>query len=340
MRKRKPTLALVLVVAAIFSAVQVRAATREDVLGRGYLQCGVSSGLPGFSLSDDNGNWSGFDVDLCRAVAAATLGDATKVRFVPLTVRESFTALQAGEVDLLSHDTGWTITRDTSLGVRFVAASFHDDQGFMAKPELATGDVGNLEGAAVCVQAGSTMELNLGDYFRKMGLTAKAVVLETPGQALKAFESGRCGVLAGNLAHLHGLRSRLAVPEGGAILPEVVARETVGPVVRQGDDAWFNIVRWTLFALINGEALGITSANAGQMSASPDPEIRRFLGLEGIKGQGLGLADDWSLQVVRQVGNYGEIFERNLGNHPLLKLARGRNALWLQGGLQYAPPFR
>jgi len=339
MRRAKRTLALVLL-AAILSAVQVRAATREDVLGRGYLQCGVSAGLPGFSLSDDNGNWTGFDVDLCRAVAAATLGDVAKVRFVPLTVRESFTALQAGEVDLLAHDAGWTITRDTSLGVRFVAVSFHDDQGFLVKPELASGNIDKLDGAAVCVQAGSTMELDLGDYFRKHGLSVKPVVLETPAQALKAFESGRCGVLADTLAHLHGLRSRLAVPEAWAILPEVVAPEAAGLVVRQGDDAWFNIVRWTLFALLNGEALGVTSANAGQMSANPDPEIRRFLGLEGIKGQGLGLADDWTVQIIRQVGNYGEIFERNLGRHSPLKLARGRNALWLQGGLQYAPPFR
>ncbi|SHO49053.1 amino acid ABC transporter substrate-binding protein [Desulfopila aestuarii] len=324
----------------LFVAFQAEAATREEVRGRGYLQCGVATGLPGFSFSDENGNWTGFDVDLCRAVAAAVLGDAKKVRNVPLTARDSFTALQSGEVDLLAHDTGWTMTRDTSLGISFAGISYYDDQGFMVAGSAGITKRGELEGAAVCVQAGTTAELNTADFFSQNGMSYKPIVVDTPDQALKGFEAGRCSVVAGNLAHLQALRSRLAEPESAVMLQERMAREAMGPVVRQGDDAWFNIVKWTLFALVNGESLRLTADNVVQMQTSADPAVRRFLGFEGIKGQGLGLADDWAARIILQVGNYGEIFERNLGQHALLKLERGPNALWYDGGLQYAPPFR
>lgn len=333
------------ILAAALSAVCllagfVQAATREDVVSRGYLQCGVSTGLPGFSSSDANGNWTGFDVDLCRAVAAATLGDARKVKFVPLTAREGFIALQSGEVDLLSHDTAWTLTRDTTLGLSFTGVSYYDGQGFMVRKSLGVSDPLQLDGAAVCFQSGTTAELNLVEYFRQNNMSYKAVVFDTPDQTLKGFEAGRCEVLTGNSSHLHGLRTRLANPESAVILPGVISREPLGMVVRQGDDGWFNIVRWTLYALINGEDLGITSANIEQVKASGRSEIRRFLGLEGIKGEGLGLKGDWALQIIRQVGNYGEVFERNLGQRSPLKISRGQNGLWSKGGLQYAPPFR
>lgn len=323
-----------------FTAVHAEAATREEVRGRGYLQCGVATGLPGFSFTDENGNWTGFDVDFCRAVAAAVLGDSAKVRYLPLSVRESFTALQSGEVDILACNVGWTMTRDTSLGVSFAGISYYDEQGFMVVEGAGITKKEEMDGAAVCVQAGTTAELNTADFFSGNGLSYKPIVVDTPDQALKGFEAGRCSILAGNFAHLLALQRRLAEPESAVLLPERMAREAVGPVVRQGDDAWFNIVKWTLFALVNGESLGLTAGNVAQMQTSADPAIRRFLGREGMKGQGLGLADDWTARIILQVGNYGEMFERNLGQHTLLNLGRGPNALWKNGGLQYAPPFR
>jgi len=339
MTKRVQSLAVFLLV-TFFTAAHTEAATREEVRGRGYLQCGVATGLPGFSFSDENGNWTGFDVDFCRAVAAAVLGDSAKVRYLPLSARESFTALQSGEVDILAHSAGWTLTRDTSLGISFVGVSYYDDQGFMVAESAGIAKREEMDGAAVCVQAGTTAELNTADFFLQNGMSYKPIVVDTPDQALKGFEAGRCTVLAGNLAHLLALQGRLAEPEMAVMLTERMAREAVGPVVRQGDDAWFNIVKWTLFALVNGESLGLTADNVAQMQGNADPAIRRFLGLEGIKGQGLGLADDWAARIILQVGNYGEMFERNLGLHTLLKLERGPNALWKNGGLQYAPPFR
>jgi len=321
-------------------AADLAAATRENVLSRGYLQCGVSTGLPGFSFSDENGNWIGFDVDICRAVAAATLGDATKVRYIPLAVRESFTALQAGDVDILIHDLGWTLTRDTALGVSFVGISYFDHQGMMVKNGSDINNFQDLEDNTVCVLAGTTVELNVADLARQRTAFFRQVVVDTPDQMLKGFDSGRCEAVAGNIAHLQALRSRLPNAEEAVFLDGTIGREVAGPVVRQGDDAWLNIVKWTLYALIDGEALGLTSGNVLQLKASGDPEKRRFLGLEGIKGEGLGLADDWAARIILQVGNYGEIFERNLGRRSQLNLERGDNALWSNGGLLYAPPFR
>lgn len=333
-----PLAAAVLAVGILAGPAQ--AATREDVISRGYLQCGVSTGLPGFSYPDEKGNWTGFDVDLCRAVAAAVLGDASKVRYMPLTALERFTALQSGDVDLLSNSTTWTFTRDTSLGLNFTGISYHDGQGFMVPKSLNVASAVKLDGAAVCLQSGTTAELTLADYFKQNGMTYKPVIFDTPNQTLKAFEAGRCEVMTGDRSQLYGLRMQLAEPEEAVVLNEVISKEPMGPVVRQGDDAWFNIVRWTLYALIDGEDLGLTSVNVNARRTSEDSAIKRFLGIEGIKGEGLGLSDDWAYQIIRQVGNYGEVFERTIGRRSPLNIDRGQNRLWSDGGLLYAPPIR
>jgi len=339
MNTRAWTLAAVVLSVCILAG-SARAATREDVLSRGYLLCGVSTGLPGFSYPDEKGSWTGFDVDLCRAVAAAVLGDAAKVRFVPLTALERFTALQSGDVDLLSNSTSWTFTRDTSLGLSFAGISYFDGQGFMVSKSLNVTSAVKLDGAEVCFQSGTTTELNLSDYFKQNGMTYKPVIFDTPIQMVKAFETGRCKVMTADRSQLYGLRIQLAEPEEAVVLTEVISKEPMGPVVRQGDDAWFNIVRWTLFALIDGEDLGLTSANVSAGRTSDNPAIRRFLGIEGIKGEGLGVSDDWAYQIIRQVGNYGEVFERTIGRGSPLNIERGLNRLWTDGGLLYAPPIR
>ncbi len=315
-------------------------ATLDAVKARGYLQCGVNTGLPGFSNADEKGNWTGLDVDLCRAVAAAVFGDASKVRFTPLTAKERLTAVQSGEVDLLSRNTTWTLSRDTSQGLHFTGISYYDGQGFMVSKKLGVKSALELDGAAVCILAGTTTELNLADYFRTHGMTYEPVVFDTGDQTARGFEAGRCDVLTSDQSQLYGLRIKLAEPDKAVVLPDVISKEPLGPVVRQGDDDWFNIVRWTLFALVNAEELGVASSNVDEMKSSSNPEVRRLLGVEGATGTGLGLADDWVYQVVKQVGNYGEVFKRNVGADSPLQVERGLNALWKDGGLQYAPPFR
>jgi general L-amino acid transport system substrate-binding protein len=315
-------------------------ATLDAVKQRGFVQCGVNTGLPGFSNADEKGNWTGLDVDVCRAVAAAIFGGADKVRFTPLTAKERLTAVQSGEVDLLSRNTTWTLTRDTSLGIHFTGVTYYDGQGFMVSNALGVSSARELDGAAVCILAGTTTELNLADYFRTHGMTYDPVVFDTADQTARGFEAGRCDVLTSDQSQLYGLRIKLAEPDKAMVLPEVISKEPLGPAVRQGDDDWFNIVRWTLYALINAEELGVTSGNVDEMKSSSNPEVRRLLGLEGIKGSGLGLPDDWAYQIIKQVGNYGEIFERNVGAGSPLKIERGLNALWKDGGLQYAPPIR
>lgn len=314
--------------------------TLDAVKARGVIQCGVSTGLPGFSNPDDKGNWIGLDVDMCRAVAAATLGDATKVKYIPLTAKERFTALQSGEIDILPRNTTWTQTRDTQLGLNFAGVNYYDGQGFMVSKDLGVKSAKELDGAAVCIQAGTTTELNLADYFRLNGMSYSPVVFDTSDQTVKGFESGRCDVLTSDQSQLYALRIKLEKPDAAMVLPEVISKEPLGPVVRQGDDQWFNIVKWTHNAMLNAEELGVTSANAEEMKKSRDPNVRRLLGLEGPKGNGLGLNDDWAYQVVKQVGNYGESFDRNVGEGSPLKVSRGINALWSNGGLQYAPPMR
>lgn len=316
------------------------ASTLESVLDRGFLSCGVNTGLPGFSSPDDRGRWSGMDVDVCRAVAAATLKDASKVKFVPLTAKERFTALQSGEIDLLSRNTTWTLTRDASLGLNFAGVSYYDGQGFMVKKDLGVKSALELDGAAICIQSGTTSELNLADYFRTNNMKFEPVVFDTTDATTKGFDTGRCDVLTSDQSQLYAVRIRLAKPNSAMVLPEVISKEPLGPVVRQGDDQWFNIVKWSLITMVNGEELGVSSANIKSSLKSNDPNVRRLLGIEGPKGNGLGLDDDWSRRILEQVGNYEEVFERNVGTGSPLKIERGLNALWNDGGILYAPPFR
>ncbi len=339
---RKITWALVAtVVTLVISAGFAQASTKDEVQKRGVFQCGVSTGLPGFSIADEKGVWAGIDVDVCKAIAAATLGDATKIKYVPLNAKERFTALQSGEIDALVRGTTWTLTRDSSLGLNFTGVNYYDGQGFMVSKKLGVKSALELDGAAVCIQSGTTSELNLADYFKENKMTYKAVVFDTHDATAAAFDNGRCDVLTSDQSQLYGLRTHLSKPEDAIVLPEVISKEPLGPVVRQGDDAWFNIVKWTLNAMIEAEELGVTQANVDEMKAnSKNPGVRRLLGLEGIAGKGLGLNDDWAYQIIKQVGNYGEIFERNVGADSPLKIERGLNALWSKGGIMYAPPVR
>jgi len=316
------------------------AGTLDSVMKKGFVQCGVSTGLAGFSNPDANGKWQGLDVDVCRMVAAAVLGDESKVKYVPLTAKERFTALQSGEIDMLSRNTTWTQTRDTSLGMNFAGVSYYDGQGFMINKDLGIKSAKELSGAAVCIQAGTTTELNLADYFRFNGMTYKAIVLDTADQTVAGFKAGRCDVLTSDQSQLYALRIKLDDPSKAMVLPEVISKEPLGPSVRQGDDAWFNVVKWTLNAAINAEELGVTSANIDKMKESKDPNIARLLGTSGSLGKNLGLSGEWAYNVVKQVGNYGEVFERNVGTGSPLKIGRGLNALWNDGGIMYAPPLR
>ncbi len=324
----------------MISASLAAASTLEDVQKRGELECGVSTGLPGFSATDEKGNWKGLDVDGCKAIAAAVLGDATKIKYIPLNAKERFTALQSGEIDVLVRGTTWTLTRDTSLGLNFAGVNYYDGQGFMVSKKLGVKSAKELDGAAICIQAGTTTELNLADYFTQNKMKYQPVVFDSHDQTIKGFEAGRCDVLTSDQSQLYGLRTHLPNPDDAILLPEIISKEPLGPVVRQGDDGWFNIVRWSFFAMVNAEDMGVTSKNIDEMKKSDNPGIRRLLGLEGIKGKSLGLADDWAYQIIKQVGNYGEIFERNVGMDSPLKIKRGLNALWSKGGIQYAPPIR
>jgi len=326
--------------ATLALATAAHAATLDDVKANGVLSCGVSTGLPGFSNPNDKNEWSGLDVDVCRAVAAAVLGDASKVKYVPLTAKERFTALQSGEIDMLSRNTTWTHTRDTSLGLNFAGVNYYDGQGFMVTKALGVSSAKELDGASVCIQAGTTTELNLADYFRANNMQYSAVVFDTSDQTVKGFEAGRCDILTSDQSQLYALRTKLADPSTAIVLPEVISKEPLGPVVRQGDDAWFNIVKWSLFAMVNAEEMGITSANVDEMKTSTNPAIARFVGTEGDAGAKLGLGADWAAMIIKQVGNYGEAFERNVGMDTPLQISRGLNALWSKGGIQYAPPIR
>lgn len=314
--------------------------TLEKVKNAGVISCGVSTGLPGFSNPNANGEWEGIDVEFCQAMAAAVLGDKSKVKFVPLTAKERFTALQSGEIDVLSRNTTWTLQRDGTLGLNFVGVNYYDGQGFMVKKDLGVKSALELDGASVCVQSGTTTELNLSDYFRSNGMSFKPVVYDTYDATVKGFESGRCDTLTTDQSGLYASRIKLADPDSAVVLPEIISKEPLGPVVRQGDDNWFNIAKWTLNTMINGEEFNITSANVDEMVNSKDPNIRRILGQDGPKGKGLGLNDDWGYQVIKQVGNYDESFQRTVGSDSPLQISRGVNALWSDGGIMYAPPIR
>ena len=314
------------------------AATLDDIKKKGFVQCGVNTGLAGFSQPDSKGEWRGIDVDLCRAVAAAVFGDAKKVRYTPLTAQQRFTALQSGEIDLLSRNTTWTITRDTSLGLNFVGINYYDGQGFMVAKKLKVKSAKQLNGASVCVQPGTTTELNLADYFRANKMKFKPVVIEKLEEVLNAYFAGRCDVYTTDVSGLVAARaSRAPKPGDHAILPEIISKEPFGPVVRHGDDQWFDIVKWSLYAMIDGEERGLTSKNVDQKKSSTNPVLERFLGIKGGFGEMLGLDDRWAYNIIKQVGNYAESFDRNLTP---LGLDRGINKLWNQGGLLYAPPIR
>lgn len=331
---------IAVIVTLCMSPIVTQAITLQEVQRRGELICGVSTGIPGFSNPDENGTWAGLDVDLCKAVAAATLGDASKIKLIPLTAKERLTALQAGEIDILSSNATWTLTRDTTLGLHFAGIKYHDGQGFMALRNLGVKSALELNGVTICIQSGTTTALNLADYFKENNMEYRPIAFDSSDQTVRAFKAGRCDVLTSDQSQLYALRIKLENPENAVILPEVISKEPLGPVVRQGDDAWLNIVKWTLFAMINAEENGVTMANVDQMLKSKSPDVLRLLGVEGIKGKGLGLTDDWAYQIVKQVGNYGEAFERNIGQDSPLKIDRGLNALWNQGGILYAPPFR
>jgi general L-amino acid transport system substrate-binding protein len=325
---------------AVGLVIGANAGTLEDVKKRGTLHCGVSTGLAGFSQKDEQGKWSGIDVDACRAVAAAVLGDANKVSYKPLTAKERFTALQSGEIDMLSRNTTWTYTRDTSLGLHFVGTTYYDGQGFMVKKGLDVNSAKKLDGATVCIQAGTTTELNLADYFRANNMEYQAITFDTSDQTRAGFESGRCDVLTSDQSQLYALRIGLEKPDDAIVLPEVISKEPLGPVVRQGDDEWFNIVRWSIFALIESEFLDIDSSSAQKMREDGNPSQKRLLGTEGDAGEKLGLSNNWAYNIVTQVGNYGEVFKRNVGSKSPLKISRGLNDQWNNGGILYSPPIR
>lgn len=322
------------------AAMPAMGATLDDVKARGNLKCGVSGGLPGFSAPNDAGEMTGIDADVCYALAAAIFGDKTKVTFTNLTAKERFTALSSGEIDVLSRNTTHTLTRDVTLGINFTYYNYIDGQGFLVKNALGVKSASELSGATVCVQAGTTTELNLADYFRANTMEFTPVVYDTSVQTREGFDGGSCDVLTSDKSQLAAIRSELADPAGASILPETISKEPLGPAVRQGDDQWANIVRWTLYALINADELGVSSENVDEMKASSDnPNIKRLLGTEDTMGEHLGLSNDWAYNAIKAVGNYDEMYQRNVT--PLgLEREGSVNALWNKGGVLYAPPIR
>jgi general L-amino acid transport system substrate-binding protein len=319
---------------------QAKTSTLDQVKARGMLNCGSSTGLAGFGQPDAQGNWTGIDVDMCRAVAAAIFNDQTKVKFVSLSAKDRFTALQSGEIDMLSRTTTWTSSRDSSLGMNFAGVNYYDGQGFLVRKGAKIASALELNGASICVQQGTTTELNLADYFRANKLQLKAVTFATNDETVKAYEGGRCDAFTTDASGLYSERLRIAKPDDHMVLPEIISKEPLGPSVRHGDDQWLDIVKWAYFALITAEELGVTKANVDEQMKSTNPDVKRLLGTEGKHGEALGLSNAWAYQIVKQVGNYGEVFERNVGAGSQLKIARGLNNLWLKGGLQYAPPIR
>lgn len=327
---------------ALGAASAASAATLADVKAKGFVTCGGSAGIPGFSNPNDKGEWSGIDIDYCRGIAAAVFGDASKYKIVALSSKDRFPALQSGEVDVLTRNTTWTISRDTSLGFNFRTVNYYDGQGFLVKKGLNVKSALELSGAAVCVQQGTTTELNLADYFKANNLKYNPVVFEKEADATGAYDSGRCDVYTTDQSGLYAIRLKLKNPDENEVLPEVISKEPLGPAVRQGDDQWFDVVSWVHYAMVNAEEFGITSKNVDEMKKNGSPDIKRMLGSEeGSKiGTDLGLTNDWAYNIIKLVGNYGEVFERNVGPSSPLKIKRGINALWTKGGLQYGPPIR
>jgi general L-amino acid transport system substrate-binding protein len=326
--------------AAAFAASAADAQTLSQVKQRGQLICGTNTGLAGFALPDAQGNWAGLDIDYCRAIAAAVLGDATKVKFVPLDATSRFESLKSGAVDVLVRNTTWTLSRDSAQGLDFEATNYYDGQGFMVRKKMNINSALELNGASVCVQQGTTTELNLADYFRSNKMKYEVVAFKSDEETVKAYDSGRCDAFTTDASGLAAERVKLATPDDHVILPEIISKEPLASSVRKGDSQWATIVRWVHFAMVDAEEAGVTSKNVDEMMKSPNPEVKRMLGVEGKFGEGLGIPNDWAVNIVREVGNYGEVFDRNVGAGSALKLPRGLNNLWTKGGLQYAPPIR
>ena len=339
-KKPNVILPILALIAFVLASHPARAQTLKAVHERGTLNCGVSQGLLGFSSKDDKDAWTGFDVDLCRALAAAIFGDPNKVTFLPLDAAARFAALQSNEIDVLSRNSTWTMSRESSLGLMFTGVAYYDGQGFLLRRDAGIDTALQLGGKTVCTQTGTTSELNLSDYFRANDMELKVLALGTAEESRRAYDDRKCDVMTSDVSQLYAERLKLSAPDSHIILPEVISKEPLGPAVRQGDDQWFNLVKWTLYSLINAEELGVKSATIDDAMKSPNPNIRRLVGTEGEFGEQLGLAKDWAARAVRAVGNYGEIYERNVGTQSRLSIPRGLNALWTQGGIQYAPPVR
>ena len=330
-----------LTVAGLAASAAV-AGTMDDVKARGKLNCGVTTGLVGFAAPDANGEWQGFDVGVCRAVAAAVLGDPKAVEFVPTTGKTRFTALASGEIDMLARNTTWTFSRDVDLKFEFTGINYYDGQGFMVPKDLGVGSAKDLDGATVCIQTGTTTELNLADFFRSNNISYEPVPIETNGEAQQQYLAGACDVYTTDASGLAATRATFEDPSAHTVLPEIVSKEPLGPLVRHGDNDWGDVVRWSLNALIAAEELGVTSANIAELSSAPtnNPEVNRLLGTEGNLGEMLGLDAEWAKRAIMAGGNYGELFEKNIGENTPIGLARGLNAQWKNGGLIYTPPFR
>ena len=337
---KKLTLAAAVVAAGALFGGAASAGVLDTVKANGSVRCGVGPGLAGFGLPDAQGNWAGLDIDYCRALASAVLGDATKVKFMPLSAKDRFTAVQSGEVDVLIRNTTWTLSRDSSLGLNFAGINYYDGQGFMVRKKLNIKSAKELAGASICTQQGTTTELNLADYFRANNMKLETVVFATNDETIKAYDAGRCDAFTTDASGLYAERLRLSNPDDHMVLGDIISKEPLASSTRHGDDQWFDVVKWVHYAMINAEELGITKANVEQMKASTNPEIKRLLGTEGEFGKGLGLGNDWAFNIIKLVGNYGEIFDRNVGLGSRLKIERGQNNLWTKGGLQYAPPVR
>lgn len=339
---RIPTKLLAGLALAAFALAPAAASaqTLKTVQSRGVLHCGVSQGIDGFSAQDGGGNWSGFDVDFCRALAAAIFNDATKVRFTPLSAQDRFDALKSGSIDVLARNSTWTLSREASLGLMFGAITYFDGQSFLVNRALNVDTALELDGKSICVQTGTTTEPNLADFFRANKMNYKAVPFGSPADSLAAYQGGRCDAMTSDASQLYAERSRLARPADHLILPDIISKEPLAPAVRAGDDQWLNIVKWTHYAMVTAEELGITSKTTDAALKSDKPDVRRFAGSEGNLGEQLGLTKDWAMRIVGKVGNYAEVFEKNVGAPSKLGIPRGINALWTQGGLQYAPPVR
>ena len=333
-------LCVVVVLAVVLAAGFALAGTLDDVKAKGYISAGVNEGLFGFSKPDEKGVWRGLDVDTARAISVAVLGVPDKLKFVPLTAKTRFTALQSGEIDVLTRNCTQTLTRETDMGLNFAHVNYYDGQGFLVPKKLGIKSAKELDGATVCVLPGTTTELNVADYFRAKGMKMKPVVIESTPELAKAFFAGRCDVLTSDASQLASTRSVAPTPDDYVLLPEIISKEPLAPVVRHGDDQWYDIVNWTVMALIQAEEFGITSKNVDDMLKSTNPEIQRFLGVTPGLGKALGVDENWVYNIIKQVGNYGEIFDRNVGPNTPLKLERGLNAQWYDGGIMYAAPFR